>query len=424
MSILIRNGRVLDPANQTDEIRDVYVTNGIISKFPDDTHTNSNREIDATGLVVCPGLVDMNTKMGQPAADPTRTIPTESSSALKGGITTVCIQPNTQPVIDTPAMAHLIRENAEMLSGVRILPLGALTVGLKGDTLTNMASLMDAGCVGVSNAENAVQNTLVMRRAMQYAATFDITVFIQSHDPWLTGNGCIHEGEISTKLGLPAIPEAAETVAIARDLALVETTGVHAHFSKLSCGHSVDMINDMKKKDLQVSADVAIHNLHLTERDADEFNTLCHVIPPLRSKQDRDRLRQGIMEGTVSAICSDHQPCNMDNKLAPFSQSSPGISGLETLLSLTLRLVDEDVVDLSTAISLLTSNPARILGINVGTLSLGSQADICIFNPDTQWQFDPEQMLSRGRNSPFHGWKLRGQVVYTISNGTILYERN
>ena len=423
MELCIRNGRVIDPANHVDEVRDVYIADGLIADGSKaNTQNPSFDEIDANGLIVFPGIVDINTKMGRPGADPSRTLPNESKSALKGGITTVCIQPDTLPVIDTPAMAHLIRENAEKLSGVRILPLGALTVGLQEENLTNMAALKDAGCVGVSNAKNAVQNTLVMRRAMQYAATFNITVFIRSHDPWLTGNGCVHEGEISTRLGLPAIPEAAETVAVARDIALVETTGGRAHFSQLSCGYSVDMIREAKSKGNNVTADVAIHNLHLTEKDTANFNTLCHVLPPLRSESDRGRLREGCVEGVISVICSDHLPCNMDDKLAPFSQSAAGISGLETLLPLTLRLVEEGVLDLSTAIRLLTCNPAKILGTEFGTLSVGKPADVCIYAPDVEWEFDPSQMLSRGKNSPFKDWSFRGRVAYTIVNGKVVYK--
>ena len=416
-AIAIRNGRVIDPANGIDRIGDVYVdADRIAAQCPHDAQV---REIDATGLIVCPGLIDLKTNIGVPGPSDTSTIDIETLSAVRGGITTVCIQPDTLPVIDTPAMAQMIRQRTTNQSGIRVLPLGALTAGLKGESLTNMASLMDAGCVGVSNAGSAVRSTLVMRRAMQYAATFDITVFIQSHDPWLTGNGCVHEGEISTRLGLPSIPEAAETVAVARDIALVQTAGVRAHFSQLSCARSVDMVKEAQDKGMEISADVAVHNLHLTEHDTQDFNTLCHVRPPLRSMDDRQRLREGLRDGTISVICSDHQPCRIDDKLAPFSQSAAGISGLETLLPLTLRLIDEDVIDLPQAISLLTHRPAKILGIEAGNLAAGSPADICIFDAREKWVFDPSQMTSRGKNNPFGGWEFQGAVRYTIVNGRV-----
>lgn len=419
MITAIRGGRVIDPASNKDEVGDLYFGDRHILSSQHVPRHQITREINASGLIVCPGLIDINTNMGEPGAEHQSAMRTESRAAIAGGVTTACIQPNTQPVVDTAAMAHMIRRNARQHSGIRVVPLGALTRGLDSESLTDMAALKEAGCVGVSNARTAVSNTLLMRRAMQYAATFDITVFIQSHDPWLTGNGCVHEGELSARLGLPAIPEAAETVAVARDLALVETTGVRAHFSQLSCARSVDMIREMRARGLRITADVAIHNLLLTEFDVAGFNTLCHVLPPLRSQVDREGLRRGLKDETISVICSDHSPCGIDDKLAPFSQTVAGISGLETLLPLSLRLVDEGVLELRQAIACLTRNPARILQIRGGSLSDGSPADICIFDPDRTWEFNPQEMLSSGKNSPFGGWKLRGKVMYAVVDGKI-----
>ena len=416
----IRNGRVIDPANGTDTVGDIFVKGRRIVDLSEVSKVSIDQEIDASGLIVCPGLIDVNAKMGERGSSQSSTMQTESNAAISGGITTACIQPDTQPVVDTPAMAHMIRTNTEQQIGPNILPLGALTKGLEGETLTEMAALKAAGCVGVSNARSAVRNTLLMRRAMQYASTFDITVFIHSFDPWLTGNGRVHEGEISTRLGLPAVPEAAETVAIARDLALVDTTGVRAHFSQLSCARSVDMIAESKQRGLNVSADVAIHNLLLTEFDVDGFNTMCHVQPPLRSENDRSGLRKGLKEGTISVICSDHRPCRIDDKLAPFVQTTAGISGLETLLPLTLKLVEEEVLDVTEAIACLTCNPARALGIKAGSLAVRSIADICIFDPDLSWTVDPENMLSGGRNTPFAGMEMRGKVTHTFISGKLV----
>ena len=415
----IRNGRVIDPANGRDEVADVFFDERQILNAADIDQSSIDREIDASGLIVCPGLIDINAKVGEFGSSGKSTIHSELRAALRGGITTVCIQPDTVPVIDTPAMAHMTRDSVQQYDSVRVVPLGALTMSLKGEALTNMASLKGAGCVGVSNARNAIHNTLLMRRAMQYAATFDLTVFIYSQDPWLTGKGRVHEGEMSTRLGLSAIPEAAETVAVARDLALVATTGVRAHFSQLSCARSVDMIAESKQRGLNVSADVAIHHLHLTERDIQGFNTLCHVLPPLRRESDLNGLREGVRNGTIPVICSDHQPCGKDDKLAPFIRSAAGISGLETLLPLTLKLVDENVLSLEQAIACLTCNPAKTLGLDVGSLSVGTPADICVFEPNETWTFDSEQMLSYGKNNPFSGIQMRGKVIHTIADGVV-----
>ena len=419
MVCAIRNGRVIDPANGRDEVADVFFDERQILNAADIDQSSIDREIDASGLIVCPGLIDINAKVGEFGSSGKSTIHSELRAALRGGITTVCIQPDTVPVIDTPAMAHMTRDSVQQYDSVRVVPLGALTMSLKGEALTNMASLKGAGCVGVSNARNAIHNTLLMRRAMQYAATFDLTVFIYSQDPWLTGKGRVHEGEMSTRLGLSAIPEAAETVAVARDLALVATTGVRAHFSQLSCARSVDMIAESKQRGLNVSADVAIHHLHLTERDIQGFNTLCHVLPPLRRESDLNGLREGVRNGTIPVICSDHQPCGKDDKLAPFIRSAAGISGLETLLPLTLKLVDENVLSLEQAIACLTCNPAKTLGLDVGSLSVGTPADICVFEPNETWTFDSEQMLSYGKNNPFSGIQMRGKVIHTIADGVV-----
>ena len=416
----IRNGRVIDPANGIDRVGDIFIKGRRIADPADIDATSADREIDASGLVVCPGLIDINTKMGEPGSEGSSTLRTESRAAVSSGITTVCIQPDIQPVLDTPAMAHMIRRNTDQQSGPDILPFGAITMGLEGEKLTEMAALKAAGCVGVSNARSPIRNTLLMRRAMQYASTFDITVFIRSFDPWLAGNGRVHEGEMSARLGLPAIPEAAETVAVARDIALVETTGVRAHFSQISCARSVEMIGEARRKGLQISADVAIHNLLLTEFDVDGFNTMCHVQPPLRSEADRDGLRSGLKDGTIKTVCSDHRPCRIDDKLAPFVQTTPGISGLETLLPLTLSLVDEKVLDLSEAIACLTCNPAATLGIEAGTLSPKSVADICVFDPESTWTLESDRMMSGGRNTPFAGMEMRGKVTHTFVKGKLV----
>jgi len=262
----------------------------------------------------------------------------------------------------------------------------------------------------------------VLRRAMEYAATFDLTVFLHAEDPWLRANGCVHEGEVGTRLGLPGVPEAAETVAVARDLALIEQTGVRAHFCNLSSARAITMIAEAQRRGLAVSADVTAHHLHLTENDIGYFNTQCHVRPPLRSLRDRDALRGALQSGVIGAICSDHQPHEPDAKLAPFAESEPGVSGLETLLPLALRLVEEGVLELGAAIALLTVRPAEILGLDAGHLSPESTADICVFDPDTRWTLTEKSLVSRGRNTPFLGWELRGRVTHTLVGGELVFE--
>jgi dihydroorotase len=258
---------------------------------------------------------------------------------------------------------------------------------------------------------------------MEYAATHDLTVFLHAEDASLSNHGCVHEGQVGCRLGLPGIPEAAETVAVARDLALVYQTGVRAHFCRLSTVQAVRMVARAQYDGLPVSADVSAHHLHLTEIDIGDFDSQCHVLPPLRTQRDRDGLRAGLAKGTLQAICSDHQPHEADAKLAPFAATAPGISALESLLPLSLRLVEDGVMSLADVIACLSYQPARLLGINSGTLGVGAAADVCLFNPDEVWELIPEQMQSRGRNTPFTGWQFKGRAVMTIFDGKIVFER-
>lgn len=424
MSVLIRGGRLIDPANHVDGAHDVYIDGqGFvvgIGQAPADF--KAKRTIDARGKIVCPGLVDLRARLREPGLEYKATLESELRAAVAAGITTLCCPPDTRPVIETPAMVQMIQSRAWRLGLAFIHPIGALTVSLKGEQLSDMEALDEAGCVGFTNALEPITDTLVMRRAMEYAASFDLTVFLHSEDPWLKCNGCMHEGEVSARLGLPGIPEAAETVGIARDLALIEQTRVRAHFCGLSTARGVAMVLDAQRRGLPVTADVTAHHLHLTEHDIGDFNTLCHVQPPLRSRGDRDGLRQGLAAGAIAAICSDHQPHEPDAKLAPFSDAAPGVSALETLLPLTLKLVDDNVVSLPEAIALLTQRPADILGVEIGRLGVGTTADVCIFDPDVRWTLTAATIVSRGRNSPFLGRELRGLVTHTLVGGQVVYE--
>jgi dihydroorotase len=425
MNVLITGGRVIDPANGVDQTQDLFIRDGKFAAF-DDTIREIvvDKSLDARGLIVCPGLVDLQARLREPGEEHKATLDSELCAAVAGGITTICCPPDTDPVVDTPAMVQMIRQRADEIGLTKVLPIGALTRSLAGEHLTDMAALKESGCVALSNAERAIDNTLVMRRAMQYATTFDLTVFLNALDPWLKGNGCVHEGEVSTRLGLPAIPEAAETVALARELALIETTGARGHITQVSCARSVKQLTDARERDLAVTAGVSVHHLHLSEQDIGEFDTRYHVIPPLRSITDRNCLRQGLVDGAIQAICSDHQPHGFDAKLAPFSESAPGIAGLDTLLSLTLKLVNEGVMKLPEAIAALTSNPARILGVDAGELSIGARADLCVFDPNKQWQVDAKKFRSDGTNTPFDGLTLPGVVRWTLISGEVVFDQD
>lgn len=424
MSLVIRGGHLIDPANGIDDKRDVFIDErGFIAgigRAPGDF--KPRRTLDAAGKIVCPGLVDLRARLREPGLEYKATLESELRAAVAAGITTLCCPPDTDPVIETPAMAQMIQSRAWRFGLAFIHPLGALTQGLEGQRLSDMEALDEAGCVGFTNALQPIKDTLVMRRAMEYAASFDLTVFLHSEDPWLRNNGCVHEGEIGARLGLAGIPEAAETVGVARDLALIDRTGVRAHFCGLSTAAAVAMIADAQKRGLPVTADVTAHHLHLTEHDIGAFNTQCHVQPPLRSRSDREGLRQALQHGALSAICSDHQPHEPDAKLAPFADSAPGISALETLLPLALKLVDEKVLALSDAIALLTHRPADILGVDAGRLSVGETANVCIFDPKADWVLTEDVLVSRGRNTPFLGWKFRGRVTETVVGGELVYQ--
>ena len=426
MSTAITGGHLIDPANNIDAQRDVYIDDkGFILAIGDaPAGFSAQRQIDARGKIVCPGLVDLRARTREPGLEYKATIESEVQAAVSAGITTLVCPPDTEPVIDTPAMAQMIQQRAWRFGLAFIHPLGALTRELAGEQLADMEALDEAGCVGFTNALRPITNTLVMRRALEYAASFDFTVFLHAHDPWLQAGGCAHEGEISTRLGLPGIPEAAETVAVARDLALIEQSGVRAHFCQLSSARAVTMVAEAQARGLPVSADVTAHHLHLTEHDIGFFNSQCHVIPPLRSQRDREALRQALKEGVITAICSDHQPHEPDAKLAPFSASEPGVSGLETLLPLTLKLVQEELLSLPQALALLTQQPAQIAGVDSGQLSVGATADVCVIDPKAHWTLSQDSFVSRGHNSPFLGWEFQGQVSHTLVGGKLVFERN
>ena len=420
MRIKITNGLVIDPANNIEAKHDIYIAAGRIAAIGNQPDGFTlDQTIDASACHVIPGIVDLRARLREPGLENKGCITSETRAAAASGITTLCIPPDTTPAIDTTAVIELIQQKASEAGFANVVTLAALTAGLNSQQLSEMAMLKNYGnCVGVSNALSPVNN-LVMRRAMEYAASCGLTIFLHAEEQGLAGNGCAHEGAISTRLGLPGIPEAAETTAVARDLLLIEQTGVRAHFCHVSSARAAQMIARAQYDGLPVTADVAAHHLHLTEMDIGYFNSNCHVRPPLRTQRDREALIAALAQGNLNAICSDHEPHDADAKLAPFSETEAGISALETLLPLTLRLIDE--LSLSDVIDRITHHPAKILGIDAGTLSLGEKADICIYNPDTSWILQPETMLSTGHNTPFAGWEFKGKVTHTLLNGKVVY---
>lgn len=420
-AISIINGRIIDPANQIDQQMDIHLQYGKIIALGDAPENFIARQlIDASRQIVCPGLIDLRFRLRESNDETKSSIASETRAAVAGGVTALCCPPDTVPIIDNTAMVKLIRLKAETEGVARIYTLSALTQQLKGEKLSEMRKLKDAGCVGTTNALHPVKSTLVMRRALEYAASHDITVFIQAFDPWLS-DGCAHEGAVSTRLGLAGIPVSAETIAIARDLQLIELSGATAHFCQLSSAKAVQLIQQAQENGLPVTADVSAHHLHLTEMDIAYFDSNCHVIPPLRTQRDQAALRQGLKSGVISSIVSDHQPHSSDAKLAPFAETEAGISAVETLLSLALKMVEDQAMQLSDVIACLTEQPAKILNLAEGTLSIGSDADICIFDPEAYWLVDREKLLSQGKNTPFHGWELKGKVNYTIKSGEIVF---
>ena len=381
----------------------------------------ADETIDADGQIVCPGLIDLCARLREPGLEHKATIASETEAAASGGITTLVTPPDTDPVIDTPAVVELIHQRAALDGLARIETLGAMTQGLDGERLSEMGALHVAGCVGVSNATVALKSAQIMRRAMEYAATFDLTVFTSPNDPWLALDGVMHEGAVSTRLGLPGIPETAETVSLARDLLLAEQTGARLHVLHVSSKRSVEMIAEAKKRGLEVTASVTAHHLQLDETNALNFNAACHVLPPLRAKADQEGLVSGVAQGVIEAICSDHQPHESDAKQNPFPATESGISALETLLPLTLETGRIAKLDLVDTLAPVTSVPARILGVDRGRITPDAPADLCIFDHGREWQLDATTMKSRGHNSPFLSQTLRGAVTVTILDGVIVY---
>lgn len=420
--ILISNGRIIDPVNAIDAIGNLYIANGkIVSVLNEPTDFLAEYTIDASNQIVCPGFIDLSVRLREPGHTQKGNIQSESRAALAAGVTSLCLPPDTKPCIDTPAVVEYIKDKAERAAYPQIYSIGALTQRLDGSELSAMFALKQAGCIAVGNADAAIGNLLILRRAMEYAASHDLLLIYSANDAALSGKGCAHEGAVASRYGLPGIPSAAESIALAQALELAQLTGCRMHISQVSCMQSVIKIQQAKKYGVQVTADVAIHQLQLTENDIVPFDSNYHVLPPLRSDIDRQYLRNGLANGSIDAICSDHQPHDLDAKLGAFPETEPGIAALETLLPLALSYGQLQKLGLSQVIAKLTSQPAAILGLNAGSLSINRPADLCIFDPNRNWSVNGTNWLSAGRNTPYWGRTLTGRVTHTVLSGRVAY---
>ena len=423
MKIHIKNGRLIDPKNGVDAVMDIFIAAGkirAIDSAPDNFH--ADHVIDAQALVVCPGLVDLSVRLREPGLEYRATLESEMGATVAGGITSFACPPDTDPPLDEPGLVEMLKHRAKSLNLAHVYPIGALTQGLKGERLTEMAELSDAGCMVFGHSDVPLTNLRVMMQAMRYASTFGFSVWLRPQDASLAHDGVAHDGEIATRLGLPTIPICAETVALSNIMLLAGETGVRVHLCRLSSAEGVTMIRTAKQQGLPITCDVSINHIHLSEMDIGFFDSNCHLMPPLRNASDRDALRSGLLDGTIDAICSDHSPVDEDAKLLPFGQAEIGATGVELLLPLTLKWAMEMRLPLVSALAKITAEPSQILGIDAGHLSLGSAADLCIFDPEQYWKVVPSAIKSQGKNTPFLGMELPGRVKYTLVNGGIVYE--
>lgn len=429
MKLKISNGRVVDPASGVDQQADVYIADGRIVAIgdggkvaPAGFEDGAMATINASGCVVAPGLVDLAARLREPGLEYKATLESEMAAAAAGGVTSLACPPDTDPVLDEPGLVEMLKHRARLPEFANVYPIGALTTGLGGKRITEMAELVDAGCVAFGQANAGIVDTEVLLRAMQYAATFDFPVWLQAQDPYLARNGVAHDGEVAARLGLKGIPVAAETVALGTLLLLAQETGVRLHVTRVSSAAGLDMIRLGREQGIKITCDVSAHHLHLCENDIGYFNSHARLDPPLRSQRDRDALRQGLADGLIDALCSDHAPVDDDGKQVPFGEAETGATGLELLLPLTLKWAQEMKLPLARALARVTVDPARILGIDAGTLRVGAAADVCIFDPQADMLVSRSSLRSQGKNTPFLGYALPGRVKATLIDGKLVHD--
>jgi len=422
VSLSILGARLIDPSSGLDQVGDLHIDQGrILALGAAPAGFTPERTLQASGLVAAPGLVDLSVALREPGYSRKGSIASETRAAVAGGVTSLCCPPQTRPVLDTSAVAELVLDRARDAGNAKVYPIGALTRGLEGEQLAELVALRDTGCVAFGNGLNELASNRTLARALDYAATFDLSIVIHSQDRDLAQGGLAHEGPMASFLGLPGIPETAETVALARNLLLVEQTGVRAHFSQITSARGAELIAQAQARGLPVTADVALYQLILTDQALRDFSSLYHVQPPLRTAADRDGLRAAVKAGVIQAISSHHQPHERDAKLAPFGATEPGISSVELLLPLAMTLVADGLLDLPTLLARLGHGPAQALRLPAGELKVGGAADVVVFDPQASTVVG-EQWFSKGQNCPFVGHCLPGAVRYTLVDGRICHE--
>ena len=430
MKILIKNGRVIDPASKFDSVCDVAIATGRIVAIGDGAPDFvASKVIDAAGCIVAPGLIDLSARLREPGHEHEGMLESELAAAVAGGITSLVCPPDTDPVLDEPGLVEMLKFRAEKLHQSRVFPLGALTRGLHGEALTEMVELTESGCVGFSQAEVPMDNTLVLLRAMQYAASFGYSVWLRPQELHL-GKGVAASGALATRLGLAGVPVAAETIALQVIFDLMRATGARVHICRISSAAGVALVAQAKAEGLSVTCDVSINSLHLTDADIGYFDSRMRLNPPLRQQRDRDALRKGLANGTIDALVSDHTPVNEDAKTLPFAEAEPGATGLELLLPMALKWgEDQGAQGLMRALEVLTSAPAKVLGASLGTLALsagqlvkGGVADVCVFDASAEWTPEPAALRSQGKHTPFSSHLLAGRVRYTLVGGHLAFQ--
>lgn len=430
MKLHIKNGRLIDPASSVDAQMDLFVAAGrIVGVGQAPAGFEPNRTIDASGLAVLPGLVDLAARLREPGFEYRATLETEMRAALAGGVTSLVLPPDTDPPLDEPGLVEMLKHRARQLNHAHLYPLGAMTIGLKGEVITEMAELTEAGCVAFSQADTPVTDTTVLLRAMQYAHTFGYALWLRPQDPWLSRGGVAASGAYASRLGLPGVPVQAETIALHTLLELQRSVGVRLHLCRISSAPALEMVRAAKREGLPVTCDVSANHVHLTDVDIGFYDSNFRLEPPLRGQRDRDAIRAALVDGTIDAICSDHTPVDDDGKMLPFGDAEPGATGLELLLSLTLKWADEAGVPLVQALHRVTAGPAGVLAASApampasGRLGPGSPADVCLVDLDARWQVGRETLRSQSHHTPFAGMELPGRVRCTVVGGRVVWEQ-
>jgi len=424
MNIHIQGGTLIDPAAGTEQQRDVYIEAGkVVALGAPPAGFQAQRTIDATGLYVAPGFVDLSARLREPGYEHKATLDSETAAALAGGVTSLVCPPDTDPVLDEAGLIEMLKYRAARLDRARVYPLGALTVGLKGDVITEMVSLTEAGCIGFTQADKPIADTQVMLRALQYASTYGYAVWLRPQDAFLSKGGVAASGAVASRLGLSGVPVSAETIALHTLFELIRVTGARVHLMHLSSAAGVALVRAAKAEGLPVTCDVSANHVHLIDMDIGYFDAQFRLDPPLRQQRDRDAIRAGLADGTIDAICSDHTPVDDDEKLLPFGEATPGSTELELLLSLTVKWAGEAGVPLARALARITSAPAGVMKLDAGHIAVGSSADLCVFDAHAHWHVEPRALKSQGHNTPFLGYELPAVVRTTLVAGRVGFER-